>query len=182
MWSRKLYFCSSTWCNWNLPLLLLLFIYKNTSIVYNSQIDDINIRILPLQWSFDATGWVPRHATSQCSLHGRFFSGPSHLLHGCVLDCVCIVVVVDNFKVFDSFSFGGTAEVAVQVGLSCSFGAHSEVSGFVQFNTWSGKHAETVNDLTLSMSLTKQYFISTLWIQLFFSLDSGKIKTCSLFG
>lgn len=46
-----------------------------------------------------------------------------------------IVVVVDDFKVFDSFSFGWTTEVAVQVGLSCSFGVDSEVSGLVQFNT-----------------------------------------------
>lgn len=66
------------------------------------------------------------------------FLVPSHLLHRCVFDSVCIVVVVDDFKVFDRFSFGGTTEVAVQVGLACSFGAHSEVSGFVQFNTWRG--------------------------------------------
>lgn len=48
---------------------------------------------------------------------------------------MCVVVVVDDFKVFDGFSFGGTTEVAVQVGLSCSFGADSEVSWFVQLNT-----------------------------------------------
>lgn len=44
-------------------------------------------------------------------------------------------MVVDDFKVLDSLPFGWAAEVAVQVGLSCSFSAHSEMSGLVQFNT-----------------------------------------------
>lgn len=48
---------------------------------------------------------------------------------------MCIVVVVDDLKVFDSFSFGWATEVAVQVGLSCSFSVDSEVSGLVQLNT-----------------------------------------------
>lgn len=44
-------------------------------------------------------------------------------------------MVVDDFKVLDSFSFGRAAEVAVQVGLPCSFSAHSEMSRLVQVNT-----------------------------------------------
>lgn len=58
----------------------------------------------------------------------------SYLLHRCVFHSVCVVVVVDDFKVLDGLSFGRSAEVAVQVGLSCSFSAHSEMSGFVQLN------------------------------------------------
>lgn len=58
----------------------------------------------------------------------------SYLLYRCVFDSVSIVVVIDNFKVFDGFSFGRAAEAAVEVGLSCSFGADCEMGGFVQFN------------------------------------------------
>lgn len=42
-----------------------------------------------------------------------------------------VVVVVYDLKVCDGFCFGRAVEVAVQVGLSGSFGVHSEVSGFV---------------------------------------------------
>lgn len=55
----------------------------------------------------------------------------SHLLHRCVFHSMCVVVVVDDFEVLDGFSFGRAAEAAVQVGLSCSFSAHSEMSGLV---------------------------------------------------
>lgn len=55
----------------------------------------------------------------------------SYLLHRCVFHSVCVVMVVDDFKVLDSLSFGWAAEVAVQVCLSCSFSAHSEMSGLV---------------------------------------------------
>lgn len=60
---------------------------------------------------------------------------PPYLLHRCVFHCVCIVVIVDDFKVFDGLSFGRATEVAVQVGLSGSFSAHGEMSGLVQLNT-----------------------------------------------
>lgn len=56
---------------------------------------------------------------------------PFYLLHRCVFHSVCVVMVVDDFKVFDSLSFGWATEVAIQVGLSCSFGAHSEMSGLI---------------------------------------------------
>lgn len=59
---------------------------------------------------------------------------PSYLLHRCVFHSVCVVMVVDDFKVLDSLCFGRAAEVAVQVGLPCSFSVHSEVSGLVQLN------------------------------------------------
>lgn len=52
---------------------------------------------------------------------------------------MCVVVVVDDFKVFDGFGLGRPTEAAVQVGLPCSFGVDSEVSGLVQFNAWGGK-------------------------------------------
>lgn len=56
-------------------------------------------------------------------------------MHRCVFDSVCVVMVVDDFKVLDSFSFQRAAEVTVQVCFACSFSAHGEMSGFVQFNT-----------------------------------------------
>lgn len=60
---------------------------------------------------------------------------PFYLLNRCVFHSVCVVMVVDDFKVLDNVSFDWAAEVTVQVCLSCSFSAHSEMSGFVQFNT-----------------------------------------------
>lgn len=56
----------------------------------------------------------------------------SRLLHRCIFNSVCVVVVVDDFKVFHSLSFGRAAEAAVQVCLSCSFSADGEMSGLVQ--------------------------------------------------
>lgn len=58
-----------------------------------------------------------------------------YLLYRRIFDCVRVVVVVDNFDIFHSFCFGRTAEVTVQVCLSCSFSAHNEVSRSVQLNT-----------------------------------------------
>lgn len=60
---------------------------------------------------------------------------PSYLLHRCIFDGVCVVMVVNDFKVFNGLSFSRPTEVAVQVGLSSSFSVHSEVSGLVQFNS-----------------------------------------------
>lgn len=59
----------------------------------------------------------------------------AYLLHRSVFDSVRVVPVVDDLKVFNSFSFVGAGEAAVHVGFSCSFGVHSEVGGFVQFYT-----------------------------------------------
>lgn len=59
----------------------------------------------------------------------------SYLLDGRIFDRVRVVVVVDHLYIFHSFCFGRAAEVTVQVGFSCSFRVHSEVSRFVQLNT-----------------------------------------------
>ena len=60
---------------------------------------------------------------------------PWYLLHRCVFDGVCVVVVVDDLKVLHSLSFGRPAEAAVQVSLPRCFGAHSEVGGLAQLHT-----------------------------------------------
>lgn len=68
----------------------------------------------------------------------------AYLLDRGIFDRVRVVVVVDDFHIFGSFCFAGTAEGAVQVGLSCSFSAHGEVSGLVQLNTFSKRKSTMI--------------------------------------
>ena len=63
----------------------------------------------------------------------------AHLLDGCVLDGVGVVVVVDDLEVPHSLTLGSPSEVHVQLGLAGSLGQHREVSGLPNFHTW-GTH------------------------------------------
>lgn len=60
----------------------------------------------------------------------------SDLLHSGVAHSVGVVVVVNDLKVLDRAAFASCAEADLRLGFPSSLGVNSEVSGFVDLDTW----------------------------------------------
>lgn len=61
--------------------------------------------------------------------------GDSYLLHGSVLDCVGIIMVVNDVHISHYISLSQSRELDIQLAFASSFSIDREMGGFAKLNT-----------------------------------------------